>query len=124
MGSVRALGAGGALALAACASVPQPPTAALQAADTAIATAESDHAADYAPLEMRTAREKLAAARADAEQPDDQRVMQSRQLADEARVDAELASAKAHLAKADAVNQELQKNNNTLRQETQRSPGG
>jgi hypothetical protein len=48
----------------------------------------------------------------------------SRQLADEARSDADLASSKARLAKADAVNQEMQKSGKALRQETQRSSGG
>ena len=111
-------------ALAACASLPPPPTDALQAADIAMTNAETDHAADYAPLEMRTAHEKLSAARADAQQPDGPQFAQARPLADEARADADLASAKAHLAKAEAVNQELQKNSNTLRQELQRGSGG
>ncbi len=117
------LGIGGALALAACAAAPQPPVEALQAADISIANADKDHANDYAPLEMRTAREKIAVAHTAAQKPDEQSVTQARQLADEARADADLASAKARLAKADAVNQELQKNSNTLRQETQRGPG-
>ena len=120
----RIVVAGSALALAACAAAPQPPTDALQAADIAVTNAENDHAADAAPLEMRTAHEKLTAARADAQKPDEQSVMQARQLADEARVDAELASSRARLAKAESVNQELQKNSNALRQETQRGPGG
>lgn len=118
------LALGGALVLAACAAAPPAPVEALQAADIAIANAEKDHAADYAPLEMRTAHEKLTAARASAQQPDEQRVAQARQLADEARADADLASAKAQLGKAESVNQELKKNSNTLRQETQRGSGG
>ena len=116
--------AGGTLALAACAAAPQPPNDAFQAADISISNAENDHAADYAPLEMRTAHEKLSAARADAQQPDGPQFAQARPLADEARADADLASAKAHLAKAESVNQELQKNSNTLRQELQRGSGG
>ena len=116
--------AAGALALAACATVPLPPNDAFQAADIAISNAENDHAADYAPLEMRTAHEKISAARADAMQTDEVQVAQARPLADEARVEADLASAKAHLGKAEAVNQELQKNNSTLNQEIQRGPGG
>ena len=115
--------AGSAFALAACASLPPPPADALQAADIAMANAETDRAADYAPLEMRTAHEKLSTAHTDAQQQDADMVLQARPLADEARADAELASAKAHLAKAEAVNQELQKNNNTLHQEIQRGPG-
>ncbi len=113
----------GALAAAACASLPPPPNDAFQAAEIAIANADKDRAADYAPLEMRLAHEKLAAARAVPHEPDEQSVMQSRRLADEARADADLASAKARLAKAEAVNQELQKNNGTLRQEVQRGSG-
>jgi hypothetical protein len=120
----RALIASGVLALAACATLPPPPTDALQAADIAITNAENDHAADYAPLEMRTAHEKLSAARADSQQSDEQQVMRARPLADEARAEADLASAKARLAKAEAMNLELQKNGNTLRNEIQRGSGG
>jgi len=116
--------AGGVLALTACASVPQPPTDALQAADISVTNAEKDHGGEYAPLEMRSAHEKLAAAHASAEQPDEKHMIESRRLADEARADADLASSKARLAKADAVNQEMQKNGKALRQETQRSSGG
>lgn len=119
----RGLIAGSLLALAACAAVPLPPTDALQAAEIAIANAEKDRAADYAPVEMRSAHQKLDAARA---KPitDDASLMQARQLAIEARADADLASSKARLAKAEAVNQELQKSNNTLQQEIKRSSGG
>lgn len=115
--------AGAVLALSACAAAPQPPIDALQAADIAVTNGESDHAADSAPLEMRTAHEKLSAARADSQQPDEQSMIQARRLADEARAEANLASAKAKLAKAETVNQELQKNNDTLHQEIQRGPG-
>jgi hypothetical protein len=120
----RAMIAGGAATLAACATAPQPPTDAFQAADISISNAEKDHAADAAPLEMRTAREKLSAARtAGAVDSDEQHMLQSRRLADEARVDAELAVAKSRLAKADAANLELQKDSNALHQEIQRGPG-
>jgi hypothetical protein len=116
--------AGGVLALAACASVPQPPLDALQAADIAVTNAEKDHGAEFAPLEMRSAHEKLATAHELALKPDENNMTKSRQLADEARSDADLASSKARLAKADAVNQEMQKSGKALRQETQRSSGG
>jgi hypothetical protein len=115
--------AGAILSLAACAATPQPPTDALQAADIALTNADSEHAADAAPLEMRTAREKLGAAHTSAQQPDEQAMVQARRLADEARADADLALAKAHLAKAEASNQELRKSGDTLRQEIQRGPG-
>lgn len=119
----RFLLAGGALALAACAAAPQPPSDAMQAAEIAITDADNDHAADAAPLEMRTAHEKLTAARANVAKGDEPSMAQARQQADEARVDAQLASSRSRLAKAEAVNQELQKNSNTLRQETQRGSG-
>jgi hypothetical protein len=113
----------GALALAACASAPPAPNDALQAADIAVGNAQKDRAADYAPLEMKSAQDKLAAARATKQPADDDSVALSRRLAEEARLDAELASAKAQLAKADAVNGELKKNSDTLRQEVQRGSG-
>jgi uncharacterized membrane protein YdfJ with MMPL/SSD domain len=116
--------AGAVLALAACASVPQPPLDALQAADIAVTNAEKDNGAEFAPLEMRSAHEKLADAHASALKTDEQSMTKSRQLADEARSDADLASSKARLAKADAVNQEMQKSGKALRQETKRSSGG
>lgn len=116
--------AGAVLALAACASAPQPPLDALQAADIAVTNAEKDHGAEYAPLEMRSAHEKLAAAHESALKSGEQDMTQSRRLADEARSDADLASSKARLAKADAVNKEMQKSGKALRQETQRSTGG
>ena len=119
----RLLLASAAIAFAACGTVPQPPTEALQAADIAVTTAENDKASEYAPLEMKTAREKLAAAHANLKDLDDDKVMRLRRLADESRADAQLASAKAHLAKADAVNAELQKNSDTLRREVDRKSG-
>lgn len=121
---LRFLFAGGVLALAACASVPQPPLEALQAADISVASAEKESGAQYAPLEMRTAREKLAAAHASALKLDEKDMAEARRLADEARADADLATSKARLGKANAVNQELQKNGKALRQETQRNTGG
>jgi hypothetical protein len=119
----RLLIAGAALALAACAAAPQPPNDALQAADIALTNADSEHAADAAPLEMRTAREKLSAAHSSAQQPTEESVMKARRLAEEARADADLALAKSHLAKSQAANQEIQKSGDTLRQEIQRGPG-
>jgi uncharacterized protein (UPF0264 family) len=116
----RFLLAGGLLALAACASPPKPPTAALQAAELAIASAEQARVADYASLELGEAREKLTAARGAVQQ--EQMVLAGR-LADESRVSAELASAKAEAAKAKAVNDEMRKSTETLKHEMQRNPG-
>jgi hypothetical protein len=122
--SHRFLIAGGVIALSACAAAPPAPNAALEAANIAVANADKDQGADYAPVEMRSAHEKLAEARESAAKPDDEAALHARRLADEARADADLASAKARLARVDAVNQQLQKDNGTLRQETQRGSGG
>lgn len=109
----------GLLTLAACASMP-PPTEALQAAELAIANAEQARVADYASPELGTAREKLSAARTAVEQ---KKMAQAKRLAEQSRVDAELALAKAEAAKAQAVNDEMQKSTETLKQEMQRNPG-
>lgn len=110
----------GLLALAACASEPVPPTQALQAAELAIANAEQARSAEYASLELVEAREKLTAARTAVTQ---EKMVLAQRLAEQSRVDAELASAKAEAAKARAVNDEMQKSTNALKQEMQRNPG-
>lgn len=113
------------LMLGACASVAPPPTAALRAAETAIAIADRERVADYASPELTEARQKLtaakvAAAKADATNKD---MVQAQRLADQARVNAELATAKAEAMKAKAINDEIQKSINTLKQEMQRNTG-
>jgi len=110
----------GLFVLAACASVPQPPTEALQAAEQAIANAEKARVADYASPELGEAREKLTAARSAVEK---EQMELAQRLAEQSRADAELASAKAEVAKARTVNDEMQKSTNTLKQEMQRNPG-
>jgi predicted S18 family serine protease len=108
------------LLLAACASVPQPPTADLQAAELAIANAERARVADYASVELGEAREKLTAARSAVQE---EKMSRARSLAQQARVDAELASARAEVARAEVVNDEMQKSIDTLKQEMQRTTG-
>lgn len=114
------LALGGTLFAAGCATVPPPPTAALDAAATAIANAEQARAPEYAALELSSARNELTAARAAAQQ---QRMVVAEQLAQESRAGAELASARAEAAKARAVNEELQTSIDALKQEMQRNPG-
>ncbi|HEX6259990.1 MAG TPA: DUF4398 domain-containing protein [Woeseiaceae bacterium] len=110
----------GLLALSACATAPQPPTQALQAAESAIASAEQARVANYASAELRQAREKLAAARTEVRMEE---MVKARYLAEEALVHAELASAQAEEIKSKAVNDEMQKSIDTLKQEMQRSSG-
>ncbi len=108
------------LALSACASTPQPPIQALQAADSAIANAEQARVADYASTELTSARQKLAAAHAAVR---NNQVVEAEYLAVESRMHAELALARAEELKAKAVNDDMQKSIDTLKQEMQRATG-
>ena len=110
----------GLLTLGACASAPQPPVESVQAAELAITNAEQARVADYASLELNQAREKLMAARKAVQQED---MVLAQRLADESRVKAELASAKAEMIKAKAVNDEMQDSINTLKEEMRRNTG-
>lgn len=118
--AIRSAAAGGLLALAACATVPAPPTAALQAAESAIGNAEQARAAEYAALELGEARKELTAARAAVDR--DQMVLAER-LALESRASAELAVARADEARARAANTDLRRSTESLEQELQRNPG-
>jgi hypothetical protein len=115
-----AVAAAGLLALTACAAAPEHPTQALQAAEQAITTAEQARVADTASPELTEAREKLTAARAADQQ---EKMVLALRLAEQSRVDAELAFAKAGAAKAKLVNDEMHKSNNSLNQEMQRNTG-
>lgn len=110
----------GALAFGACASAPQPPARAMQAAESAIATAEQARVADYASAELTLARQKLTGARQAVR---NEEMLKAEYLAEESRVHAELASARAEEIKARAVNEEMQRSIDTLKQEMQRVTG-
>jgi hypothetical protein len=113
-------GATAILVLAACASTPMPPSEQLQAAQLAITGAEQERATEFAPLDMKQAHDKLGAANAAVV---DENMVLALWLADEARVSAELASAKASEAKARAVNDEMQQSIQALQQELNRNSG-
>jgi hypothetical protein len=107
-----------------CAAAPRAPNDAFQAADIAIANAEKEQAADFAPSELIAARNKMAIARtAVAKNPREKDLLRARRLAEAAQSDAEFASARARDGRAQAVNADLQKNNQTLREELQRNSG-
>lgn len=110
-----------ATALVACTSTPKPPTEALQAAELSIANAEQARVADYASPELGAAREKLTEARVAATEKD---MLRAARLAEQARANAELATARAQAAKAKEVNESLRKNIDDLQQELQRQSGG
>jgi hypothetical protein len=109
-----------ALCLAGCAAAPPAPTASLQAAQQAIASAERTEAGRYATGELSTARTKLASADSAMSE---KRMILAGQLADESRAEAELASARTSAAKATAVNDEMKRSTTTLVEEMKRSTG-
>jgi hypothetical protein len=105
---------------AACASAPPVPETSLQSAQQAIANAERVDAATHAAVELGEARSKLASAQAAVAKED---MIVGGQLADEARAEAELATALSTVAKANAVNQEMKRSTATLEEEMQRKTG-
>lgn len=106
--------------LSACASTPMPPTSELQAAEMAIASAEQGQVADYALPELNDARKKLDAAKVAVSNED---MVLATYLATESTAVAQLASARAEMLKAKAVNDEMQDSIDTLKMELQRNSG-
>lgn len=101
-----------------CASSQPRPTAELGSARTAVATAEEVGANEFAPLEFRSARQKLEQALTAADRGDHRT---SRLLAEQAVVDAQLAEASARAARQQRAVQEIRASIDALRAEIQRS---
>lgn len=110
----------GLFVLTSCASTPQPPTKALQAAEQAITTAERARVADYASLELNEARENLSAANNAVLA---NKMVLAQRLAERSQVNAELASARTAMLKARAINVDMQESIDTLKVEMQRNTG-
>jgi Skp family chaperone for outer membrane proteins len=106
------------LGLAACASDKAPATADVAVSRAAVANATSAGAADLAPAEMQSAREKLMRAN-QALAAKDYKTAQD--LATQASADAQLAQSKANSAKATSAADELQQNIRMLRDEVNRA---
>lgn len=106
--------------VAACATTPPAPTSQLQAAQLAISNAERTDAGRYAASELGEARAKLASANAAVLE---ERMIAAAQLADQSRVEAELALARTAAAKAAMVNEETKRSTETLIDEMQRNVG-
>jgi len=106
------------LGLAACASDKAPATADVAVSRAALANATSAGAADLAPAEMQSAREKLMRAN-QALAAKDYKTAQD--LATQASADAQLAQSKANSAKATSAADELQQNIRMLREELNRA---
>ena len=97
-----------------CSSNIPPPTQKLALSEAAINQAEAAGAVEFAPLEMRSARDNLAQAREAVAKQENQKALQ---LAEEAEVDAQLAEAKARTAKAQKTVDVLQESIHTLKSE-------
>ena len=106
------------LALGACASQKTPATADVAVSRAAVENATSAGAADLAPAEMQSARDKLMRAN-QALAAKDYGV--ARDLANQASVDAKLAQSKANSAKASNAADELQQSIRVLREELDRN---
>lgn len=111
---------GGALLASACASTPPAPTADLQSAAQAIATADQARIPDTTAPELGEARDKLAAAQAAVAE---KHMEEADRLALESRADAELASATSQASKDQLINDEIVRSTSTLSQEMQRNKG-
>ena len=98
------------LAMSACATV-QPDPAILQTAEKAIQAAESAGGDEFAPVEMRFAREKFASAQMGMEK---QKYEVAMYLMEEAEINAELAIEKSRTARSRRQVNELRKSNKEL----------
>lgn len=112
------------LGVSACASAPQLPTTEVENAEAAIARAEEARVADYASTNLRAAREKLVEARnlmqKAIQEKDKEAALHAQMMAEQAKSDAELATAKAQEERAKEVNKEMQDTIDTLQQEIRR----
>lgn len=108
---------GAAAALAGCAGTP-PPTTQLATAQQALNAADTAQSAEYAPMELRKAREKLL----QAEQANvAEEYERAAYLAEQAEWDARVAERKARAEKALEVVREAERGTEELREETMRS---
>jgi uncharacterized protein YaiL (DUF2058 family) len=108
--------AGAAFVVAACASTP-PPTAQMAVSAAAVSRAAGAGAPAGAPVEMSTARDKMAQANLAMSNKDYDK---ARMLALEAQNDAQLAEAKTETAKANKAAAEMQESTRVLSEELAR----
>lgn len=115
-----ALAATLALSLVACGSGPKKPDTELAMTSAALQSAEVSGAREYAPIELRLAREKKEMA---DRKIDEEEYGEARQLTDQATVDAELAKAKTEYEKSRLALREVQDSIQLMRQEIVRANG-
>jgi hypothetical protein len=108
--------ASGVLLMAGCASVPAP-TAQMAVSKAAVQHADTAGTTEFAPVELQSAKDKLARAEKAMAQ---ENYELAKQLADEAQADARLAEAKSETAQAQKAAQDSQAASRALRQEINR----
>jgi hypothetical protein len=106
-----------AILVAGCASAPPPPLELMATSRAAVSSANSAGGNEFAPIQLRTATEKMAAAERAMV---DKNYELARTLAEQAQVDAQLAGAMARSAKATKAAEALQEDSRVLRQELDR----
>ena len=108
-----------AFGIVACASAPMP-VEKLAVAKSSIERAEQAQAAQFAQVELTTARNKLVAAQAAADKRD---AVIAARLADQADADAQLAESTARAKQQEQLVNEMDASLRDLRNETLRRPG-
>jgi len=109
-----------AFGIVACAATPMP-TDKLAVAKNSVDRAEQAQAAQFAPVELTSARNKLAAAQAAADKRD---ADVAARMADQAEVDAQLAEYTARARQQERLASEMDASLRDLRNETLRNAGG
>ncbi|MBS4052013.1 MAG: DUF4398 domain-containing protein [Methylomonas sp.] len=100
-----------------CASMP-PPTEQMAVSKAAVTGASSAGGNEFAPIPLRAAIEKMAAAEQAMMRED---YLRAQRLAEQAQVDAQLAAVTARAAKAQKAASALQEGNRVLREEIDRN---
>lgn len=109
------------LGMSGCASIPAP-TEQIAVSKSAVTRASSAGSNEYAPVELKSATEKMSAAEQAMAKED---YLRAQRLAEQAQVDAKLAETKAALAKAQLAKSNTEDSNRILREEIGRAvPGG
>lgn len=111
------ISAGAAILLAACASVPPPPIEQMAVSRAAINNANSAGANEFAPVQLKSALDKMQGAE---KAMTDKDYPLAKQLAEEAEVDAKLAGLTARSVKAQKAADTVQEDSRVLRKEIDR----
>ena len=102
-----------AISMVGCASTPAP-TEQMAVSKAELSNASSAGGNEFAPLQLKSAMEKMDAAEQAMAEKD---YVHARQLAEQAQADAQLAGAMAHSVKAKKAADALQEDSRVLRQE-------